>query len=311
MRGFSVSAALLGLDGYSICKLKVDEGFGREVDIAVAGQASGGGSGSSAGEASDEKAGASAGDATDQHAQAAAPADEGRRTLTLSFLSAGEAAGLKGITGSIERHRGEPQLKDGSPLEVSAFVRGSYDASDGSATGNNDATVIVGDWLGDFAVEVIASAAALDADVLIDAYGERCSSGNLNVSRHDDGIPGCGALGRSRPFCGSNGLVLQGCRGRLPSRDGWGIGWHRRSRSDGGGDLLSSLASKRGLDDRGDGVTVFVDRHNLLGLTSGGSLFLGLFDRLFLFRFATAGDKGCREEGRYNALKDWGGALLT
>lgn len=181
-----------GLNRERVREPEADDGFGGDIDVAIAGESGNCGACSGAGEAADEETGSSGRDAADEHAEPAASADERCAALAFSFLGASKAAGLEGIAGSVERHRGEPKLEDRGAFEVSTLMGGGDNATDGGSAGNDDAIVVTNDRLRDLAIEAIASPSGFNAEVLVDADGEGSAGGDLNIGRYDHWIAGSG-----------------------------------------------------------------------------------------------------------------------
>ena len=252
----------------------MDDGLGGDFDVAVAGEAADGGSGSCSGEAAYYEAYSAGGYTADKHAETGASADEGCGALAFALLGAGEVAGLKWVAGAVEGERGQAQLEDGRSFEVAAAVGDGDYSTYGGAFGDHELAVLGGDGLDYFAVEVISGAAGFDADVLVDTDGEVGAGGDVDVGGTDDDGAIRGRRGGSWLASGYGGL------------GGWGRGV-------GGADGLGGLAGGWGLDGGGCGVAGLVDGDNLLGLAGGGGLFFGGVDGLLVFGFAPGKEGEC------------------
>jgi hypothetical protein len=132
---------LAGLEDERVGEAEADDGFGGDLDVAVAGEAASQGAATTTGQTADEQADSASGDTADQHTRARAAADEGRRTLALTLFGASEIVGVDAVADAVEGERDEAQLEDGAALEVATAMSGVDDACDRSAAGDEDAAV--------------------------------------------------------------------------------------------------------------------------------------------------------------------------
>ena len=136
------------LDFEGLDQLEVEQGFGVDGDVAVAGEACAAGACGCADEAADQSAFAAAGETADECAAAGAAAGECGGALAFAGAGFGRSGGLDLVGFILHGNIGKSERKDGAAFEAAGGLGVFHDARSVGALWNCE-TAVDGDGSGD------------------------------------------------------------------------------------------------------------------------------------------------------------------